>query len=356
VAEPAVLDPRDPASRPALDLWLSLQAAFALRPRVAVALLERCADPERALGEAGLAPLPALQLARTRSRLARLGARVVPLVSPAYPERLRRLSDAAPVLVVRGDPVLLSAPAVAVVGSRAPTTYGRAVAASLAAGIASRGLVVVSGLARGIDRVAHEAALEAGGPSVAFQACGADRVYPPEHRELAARLAATGAVVSELPLGTPPLAPYFPLRNRLISGVARAVLVIEARERSGSLVTARHAANQGVDVLAVPGPITAPASRGTNGLLHEGAQVCLGVEDVLAAIGMPEPAPRPDPAPVREAVPASPLLEALADAALTRDELARRLGLSAAALSAALVPLEIEGRIVEDRDGRLRPA
>ena len=180
----------------------------------------------------------------------------------------------------------LAAPCVAIVGPRAPTAYGRVVARALARALASAGLVVVSGLARGVDAEAHEGALDAGGRTIAFQACGPERVYPAEHRRLAARIAASGAVVSELPPGTPPRAPHFPLRNRLISGLSLAVVVVEAREQSGTLVTARHAAEQGVDVLAVPGPIDAPTSRGTNRLLRDGAKPLLDVRDVLDAIGI----------------------------------------------------------------------
>jgi DNA processing protein len=218
---------------------------------------------------------------------------------------------------------------------------------------------VVSGLARGVDAAAHEGALEAGA-TLAFQACGPDRLYPPEHRRLAGRIARRGAVVSELPLGTPPRPAYFPLRNRLISGLAEAVVVVEARERSGSLVTARHAAEQGTDVYAVPGPITAPTSRGPHRLLRDGAIPLTTPEDLLEDLKL-RPAPgggahvllRQSPA----AAPADPLaravLAALEDAPLTRDELARRLGSPVGALRAALSMLELEGRVTEDRDGRL---
>ncbi len=218
---------------------------------------------------------------RGARKLARIRARLLPFSSDAYPERLRRLVDAPPLLVVRGDPSVLRAPAVAIVGARAATHYGRTVARDLAATLARAGLVVVSGLAVGVDAAAHEGALEAGGLTVAFQACGPDRVYPAVHRRLADRIARAGAVVSELPPGTPPRSPHFPLRNRLISASSLAVVVVEARRRSGSLITARHAADQGVDVFAVPGPITAPTSQGPNRLIQDGAIPLLTPTDIL---------------------------------------------------------------------------
>ena len=191
---------------------------------------------------------------------------------------------------MRGDVDALAAPSVAIVGSRAATAYGLDTAYQLARDLARAGVVVVSGLARGIDGAAHRGALEAGGRTVAVLACGPDRVYPASHRGLARRIERQGAVVSELPLGTHPLPAFFPLRNRLISGMASAVVIVEARERSGSLITAGHAANQGVDVFAVPGPITAPTSAGPNRLLRDGAYVALEAADVLRELGIPVPA------------------------------------------------------------------
>ena len=277
-----VLDPRDPAptARDAARTWLALQRELALRPQQAASLLAQ--DPGAALARYRKTSRDG---AEDLALLARLGVRGLPLLSPRYPERLRRLADPAPLLWVQGSLEALAAPCVAVVGPRAPTSYGRLVARALARALAGAGLAVVSGLARGVDAEAHAGALEAGGLTVAFQACGPDLVYPAVHRDLAARIAARGALVSELPPGTPPLAPHFPLRNRLISGLSLAVVVVEARERSGSLVTARHAAEQGVDVLAVPGPIDAATSRGTNRLIRDGARMLLDVRDVLEAIG-----------------------------------------------------------------------
>jgi len=350
------LDPRDdaPAVRAAVEAWLRVQLGWAWRPGEAAARLREDPDPHALAGP----PPPGLETARRA--LAACGARLVPLPSAAYPDALRRLADAAPVLAVRGDPDALAATCVAVVGARAATAYGREMARRLGGGLARAGLVVVSGLARGIDAAAHQAALDAGGRTIAFQACGPDLVYPAVHRELAARIARRGSVVSELPPGAPTRKAHFPLRNRLISGVSRAVVVVEARPRSGSLVTARHALDQGLEVLAVPGPVTAPTSEGTNELLTEGAAPARSADDVLRAIGLdpPPPAPpagdadrdAPRPRPGAEARVLSVLLEA----PCTRDELARRLGLGAGALAALLLPLELDGCVAEDRDGRLR--
>jgi len=359
-----VLDPRSPSPtiRDALSRWLAVQRRLALHPAEAVARLRVDPDPDRLLESSRGPGCGATAPAEALRALVACGARLVPYPSPAYPGALRRLGDAAPVLAVRGDPAVLSEPCVALVGARAATAYGREMARRLAGDLARAGVVVVSGLARGIDATAHGAALDAGGRTVAFQACGPDRVYPAEHRRLADRIARDGAVVSELPPGTPPRKAHFPLRNRLISGLSRAVVVVEARARSGSLVTARHALDQGLEVLAVPGPVTAPTSEGTNALLRDGAAPALSAADVLAAAGLgvlaevsvpggAEPTPDlPDPA----SGAAARIVAALLEAACTRDELGRRLSLAPPALAAALLPLELDGRVVEDRDGRLR--
>ncbi|HEX2485541.1 MAG TPA: DNA-processing protein DprA, partial [Myxococcota bacterium] len=282
VRTPDVLDPRDdaPEALAALHAWLALQRRLALRPQDARAAL--ASDADALLASCAAAdPDP-----RARAALARAGVVGLPWLSPRYPERLRRLTDAPPLLWVRGPLDALAAPAVAIVGARAASCYGRAVAQALGASLARVGIAVVSGLARGVDAAAHEGALEAGGVTLALQGCGPERVYPAEHERLARRIAERGALVTELAPGTPPRPVQFPLRNRLISALSRAVVVVEARERSGSLSTARHAADQGVEVLAVPGPIDAPTSRGANRLLRDGARPLLEVRDVLDAIGV----------------------------------------------------------------------
>jgi len=351
-----VLDPANPdrASRRLLGDWLAFQRAFGLKPEAAAEMLREYRHPAGALAVSGVPE--SFDRNREIAALLRTGAVAVPLHSAAYPARLAGISDPAALLVVRGDVRALSETSVAIVGARAATVYGKQTARSLAADLARAGVVIVSGLARGIDAEAHWGALEAGGRTIAVQACGIDRVYPSEHRALADRIAASGAVVTELPLGEPPLRPYFPLRNRLISGLSTAVVIVEARERSGSLITANHAANQGRDVFAVPGPLTAPTSVGTNRLIRDGAYVVLGPDEICSELGLTrEPLARPQLACELSAL-AVEILGALVDAPASRDELARRLGREPAEFALELVELEFANRIAEDRDGRLKIA
>jgi DNA processing protein len=359
-----ILDPtdEDPAARRALRAWLALQRLLAYAPARAKSLLSRGGGPEAALAAAfglraeDLLPAPAFE--REVAALASAEIALVPLCAPGYPSRLAALPDPAPVLAVRGSPAALAAPLVAIVGARAPSEVGLELAHRLAHDLAEHGVGVVSGLARGIDAAAHRGALDARGTTVAVSGCGPDLVYPAEHRALADRIAARGAVASELPLGAPPAKHHFPLRNRLISGLALAVVVVEARARSGSLVTARHALDQGREVLAVPGSPLAPTSAGPNQLLRSGAWPVLDASDVFAAIGL-GPASPPERAAARAREPAGPaaqhpIVTALLRDPATRDELCSRLGWSAPRVARELLPLELEGRVREDRDGRLR--
>ncbi len=374
------LDPRDerPVTRAALHAWLALQRRMALHPEAARSWLAQAMGPVAALaaqtGETPEQVLGRCAFADVVAQLVRAGVRMVPFGSPAYPERIAALADAAPLLGVRGDPALLATPFVAIVGARAPTRLGLDIARRLARELAGHGIGIVSGLARGIDAAAHRGALEAGGVTVAILGCGPEQVYPLEHAQLAAEIAARGAVVSELPVGAPPAKHHFPLRNRLISALAHAVVVVEARARSGSLVTARHAANQGRDVLAVPGSVGAPTSEGPNQLLRDGAWPVLDASDVLAVLGFgpATPVERANQAScetseVRQRAASSPamqrplldpatnsLLDAIHRDPATRDELAERLGLSPQGLAQQLLPLELEGVVAEDPDGRLR--
>jgi DNA processing protein len=355
-----LLDPRATRERSLLALWLEAQRRYALHPEQAPPALRRArtfAEVARAFER----DVCAQRLAeRDCGVLALAGARAVPISSALYPERLRRLADAPPLLLVRGNPALLLVRAVAMVGARACSNYGRAVARELAAGAARGGLLVVSGLARGIDAEAHEAALAAGGASLAFLPCGIEQVYPASHRRLASALAERGAVVSEFPVGTPPRAPYFPLRNRLISALSEAVIVVEARIASGTLVTARHAANQGVDVLAVPGPVHSPTSAGPHLLLRDGAGIVTSASDLLEAfgietkmLGIASSAAESAPAEGAQIPPlAARALALLQGEPLTRDALAARLGAGAPELAGALLALELAGAASEDRDGR----
>jgi DNA processing protein len=352
-----VLDARDvdPAARARLLGWLAVQRAFALAPQAIPEALHEVAALDAWLRLPGVKPFAPGEGERVLATLARYSVRAVPIVSPAYPGRLRRLPDARALLLVRGTAALLGVRAVAIVGARAATAYGLAVARRLAFDLARAGLAVVSGLARGVDAAAHEGALEAGGATLAFQACGPERTYPAAHRALADRIAAQGAVLTEFPVGTPPLAAYFPLRNRLISALAEAVVVVEGRERSGSLVTARRAAEQGVDVLAVPGPLDSPTSAGPHALIRDGARLVRDARDVLCEVGIEVPEA---PAPARAPLPADPLLReilrTLRREPLTRDALAQRLARPPAALAAPLLELELAGRLREDRNGTLR--
>jgi DNA processing protein len=343
-----------------LRCWLALQHALCFEPERACALLRAHGDPRLALRASGAPAVPEAELEASLATLRSVGARAIPFGTHAYPERLARYADPAPLLLLRGDVAALAAPAVAIVGSRAATRQGLALAHEFAEAFAASGLLVVSGLARGIDAAAHAGALDAGGRTLAVLASGPEIVYPAAHRRLAERIAERGALLTELPPGTPPRREHFPLRNRLISGIAHALLVIEARERSGTLVTVGHAAAQGIDVFALPGPVGAPANAGSNRLLRDGAHVALEPEDVLgvlrlAGLRLPLPAraessacaaPRPSRAGER-------ILAALAHAPAHRDELARRLAQPPEQLALELLELELAGRIREERDGRL---
>ena len=262
---------------------------------------------------------------------------------PAYPAFLAAIYDPPPALWLRGsaEPTLLSRPAVAIVGARACSSYGRSVARSLGRDIAAAGVVVISGMARGIDGEAHRGVLDAGGTTVAVLGCGIDRNYPAAHAELAGRIAETGLIVSEYEPGVEPAPWRFPARNRIISGLARAVVVVEARERSGALITVDFALEQGREVLAVPGEITSALSAGSNALLRLGAAPALRSDDVLEAIGIIVEKPalaEPDGDGGR-------VLVALRDAPATADELARATGLRAADVASLLVELELDGRV-----------
>jgi DNA processing protein len=280
-----------------------------------------------------------------RARLASGGVRYVGRSDPAFPELLRAIHDPPAGLYVRGGGgvELLGRPCVAIVGARACSGYGRAVARTLAQELAAAGVVVVSGLARGVDGEAHRGALARGGPTVAVLGCGIDRDYPAAHAELARRIRASGTAVSEYGPGVEPAPWRFPARNRIIAGLSAATVVVEARERSGALITADFALEEGREVLAVPGEITSSLSAGTNALLRLGATPLLGAADVLELLGIdaspPSVAPEGD---------AAAVLEQLSEGPAAADELARATGLAAGALAAALTELELAGRATEE--------
>jgi len=359
IAASHLLDPnhQDKIHQQNLRDWLQLQATLGLDPEAALEFLRRAKGPREALAISGRTP--AMSRARLDTAVASLrlhAVRALPVTSPLYPLPLSAISDAAPLLAIKGDVSQLTGPLVAIVGARAATVYGLALARDLGARLAEAGVTVVSGLARGIDAAAHRGVLEAGGVTVAVQACGPDRVYPAEHRGLAAEIAERGALVTELAVGTPPRPPYFPLRNRLISGLCSCVVVVEARERSGSLITARHALDQGREVMAFPGPVTAPTSCGPNRLIRDGAIPILEVDDVLETLGVCVPSLGED---VRDASTSEigpggrTILENLARGALSRDELGRRISADPRQLDLDLMELQLQGQVSKDRDGRM---
>lgn len=289
-------------------------------------------------------------------QLAARGIRWLPRSHPWFPAALGSIFDPPPGLFLRGDGhvKLLDRPAVSVVGARACSAYGSHVARTFGRELAGAGLVVVSGMARGVDGEVHRGALEAGGATVAVLGCGVDRDYPAAHAELARRICAGGLVISEYPPGVEPAPWRFPARNRIVAGLAQATVVVEARERSGALITADLALEEGREVFAVPGEITSALSAGTNALLRLGATAATSAADVLEAFGLTPPEP------------AQPTLSASADAVFAQlrdgptsaDLLARATRLDAGAVAAALAELELHGLLTESSGiyrGRLAP-
>jgi DNA processing protein len=286
--------------------------------------------------------------------LERRGLRWLPRSSPAFPPSLAAIFDTPAGLFLRGaaEPALLERPAVAVVGARSCSAYGAEVARLLGRELAAAGLVVVSGLARGVDGHAHRGALDAGGHTVAVLGCGIDRDYPAAHAELAARIAERGLVVSEYAPGVEPAPWRFPARNRIIAGLTQATVVVEARERSGALITADLALEEGREVFAVPGEITSSLSTGSNRLLRSGATPLTAVADVLEAFGIEPEAPPPLP---ELSETAALVLARLELEPAGADVLARALELDANVVAAILTELELSGTVSE-RDGFFRLA
>lgn len=289
------------------------------------------------------------------------GARLLCRGEDAYPAALAALPDAPPILWVIGDMALLNRPSVALVGARNASSLGLRMTRRLAEGLGEAGFTVVSGLARGIDAEAHQAALATG--TVAVMAGGVDVIYPPENTGIATEIAAQGCRVSEQPMGLQPQTRHFPQRNRLISGLSRAVVVVEAAERSGSLITARTALDQGREVLAVPGHPFDARAAGCNLLIRDGATLVRGPDDVVRALGPLTDAPRPRraavPLPPPVAVPAegtgidAMILARLGPSPLAEDLLIRDLALPPAAIAAGLLSLELEGRVLRQAGGLL---
>ena len=304
--------------------------------------------------------VPALRsLAETAVRRAQAASiTAIAWNDPDYPVALTTIADPPPVLWTRGRVAALSAPAVAIVGSRAASPYALSVAEQLAGDLAASGLVIVSGLARGVDSAAHRGALAAGGVTVAVLGSGVDVLYPPEHASLATEIDRAGAVVSELVPGTEPMPWFFPRRNRIISGLSRAVVVIEAGEKSGSLITARCALDQGRDVLAVPGNVLSGRNRGAHALLKDGAKIVESADDILEELGMTRGAGvsgvrRPGAEDGRGLTPRDPVLDCLVPGeACDLDEISERSGLNPPRLLPRLFELELQGLVRRAGGGR----
>jgi len=282
---------------------------------------------------------------------AKIRAEPVAWFDPRYPPLLECIPDPPPVIWVRGIVDLLPRPTVAIVGSRGATEYAQQVGERLGAELAASGVVVASGLARGVDSAAHRGCLSAGGSTVAVLGSGVDRVYPAEHDGLAARICEKGLLVSELGPGAAPLPEHFPLRNRIISGISLAVVIVEASEKSGSLITARYALEQGRDVMAVPGNVLSGRNRGSHGLLKDGAKVVESVDDILEEVGWP--AARPAGYSGSKVLNSDPLLARMEPGEVYRlDELAALTGTAGPRLLPRLMELELRGRIVSSSGGR----
>jgi len=357
---------------PAIDArthaWATL-AHCRLPQQDLVALLREAGDPATlvaaARGRASCASLPAAAraaiadvrddaLAATLAWLAEPSHRLVALDDPDYPQALFAVGDTPPALFAIGRVALFNAPAVAIVGSRQATPQGKEDATAFARALAAAGLTVVSGLAEGIDAAAHQGALAEAASTIAVVGTGLDRVYPAANRRLAHAIAERGLLVSEFVPGAPPEKWHFPRRNRLISALARGVLVLEAGVSSGSLITARYAGDQGRSVMAVPGSIHSPLSKGCHRLIREGATLVETAQDVLVELGITTASPRAAPAGAARAVEPShaALLAAIGEAPVDIDHLVARTGLAVATIAAQLTAMEIDGHVAALPGGR----
>ena len=385
-----------PVDRPAVDwpsrdwnverlAWLRLARSRGIGARLFFRLIERFGKAEaavaalprlRAKGElADIDLLPEAAALAEILAMDGLGGDLLLGCDTEYPAALAAIADPPPVLARLGDAELLTRRPLAIVGARNASGNGRFLARSLAREASRRGLVIVSGLARGIDTAAHEGGLEGPGSTIAVLGCGIDVAYPPENAPMLRRIAEAGLVLSERPIGTPPLARHFPSRNRIIAGLASAVLVVEAAARSGSLMTARLAAAEGREVLAVPGSPLDPRHAGTNHLLRDGAALVTSIEDVLEALPAWEAAPprkpppraarpaaatRPDPPPAPPAPPPEALPERVARLMSVEpmpvDEVIRQCHATPAEVQQALLDLELEGRVRRHPGNRISRA
>ena len=343
--------------------WLTLSLIPGIGDRTFTQLITAFGSPEAVLacGRGALSPylstkqMEALlagpdpaQLALSQEWLTREGQSLLTLADPDYPFYLREIADAPPLLYCLGRRELLNRPCLGIVGSRNATPQGAKDAEAFAATLSHAGITIVSGMALGIDAAAHRGGLIGIGSSIAVIGTGLDRIYPARNKTLAHQLAENGLIVSEFPLGTPPLPGHFPKRNRIISGLSRGVLVVEAAPDSGSLITARVAAEQGRDVFAIPGSIHSPLSRGCHALIKQGAKLVESAQDVLEEMAWAITTPPSMP----DAIKPDLILDAMDTAPMTADSIAERCGLTLDALSAKLLMLELEGRVATLPGGR----
>ena len=347
----------------------ALLAQKGLPARALAALLQQLNDPVAVLGASRAtlarivpdaavarltAPVDRERDALIRAWLADPSHEVIAWDDPDYPQALLTLGDAPPALFFVGRRALLDRPALAIVGSRNATPAGIENARAFARALADAGLTIVSGLAVGLDAAAHEGALQGQGSTIAIVGTGLDRVYPARNRDLAHAIAAGGALLSEFPPGTPARKDHFPRRNRLISGIAKGVLVVEATLSSGSLITARLAGDQGREVFAIPGSIHSPFSRGCHKLIREGAKLVEKAQDVLDELRIDHVVPTVPEAPVRAELPsdAVAVLAALGHDPADADVLGERTGIAADRIAVAVVTLELAGAIAALPGGR----
>lgn len=342
--------------------WLRLARSEGVGPVTFARLIETYREAGRALAalpglarkggrRAPLRLFDAADAERELENAAKVGARLLIWDDPAFPALLRAVDPAPPLIYVLGDPAILARRTVAIVGARNASAGGRKLAEDIAAGLGAAGVTVVSGLARGIDTAAHIGAIATG--TAAVLAGGVDNVYPPENAKLHARIAAEGAIVSEMPPGTTPQAAHFPRRNRIISGLSLGTVVVEAAIGSGSLITARQALEQSREIFAVPGSPIDPRARGCNDLIRQGAILTESADDVLQALQAARPFALREPEPAAYQPPAEDdvdaarpaVLELLGPTPVGLDELIRRSGLAAPLVLCVLLELELAGRL-----------
>ena len=342
--------------------WVGLNLIRGIGPAKFRALLDFFGSAQAAwnadgqtLRAAGLDKRALSNLIETRSRtelatvvqkIESTGVSIITWEDSTYPLYLLEIADPPPVLYVRGDLQTRDQWAVAVVGTRRATPYGKLMTRELVTGLVQSGATIVSGLARGIDAIAHQSALEVGGRTIAVLGSGINRIYPPEHRRLATRVTAQGAMVSEFPPGTPPESGNFPRRNRIISGLSLGVLVVEAGRKSGAIITANYALDQGREVFAVPGNINSRNSLGTNRLIQQGAKLVLNANDILEELNMTMV---DEKVATQLALPTTPeearLLQLLAGQPCHVDELSRHSGLPVAKVTSTLTMMELKGLV-----------